>query len=136
MSKKEARSDSDISDVSDEQEWLNEDDDEGDEETVQVISLLDDRVFPDAMSMVSYCKEKYGFDFLAVRDRLQLDFHGTVKLINFSELQSLSESSPASYSPLLQSATASTRARPFRTRSLPRTSRTMLISSPSLTTML
>ncbi|KAH8903939.1 hypothetical protein BR93DRAFT_946790 [Coniochaeta sp. PMI_546] len=77
-------SDSDVSDVSDEQEWLNDDDDdEGEEETVQVISLLDDRVFPDAISMISYCKEKYGFDFIAVRDRLQLDFHGTVKFINF-----------------------------------------------------
>jgi protein arginine N-methyltransferase 3 len=86
MSRKVVHSDSDVSDISDEREWLNEDDDdEGEEETVQVISLLDDRVFPDAMSMISYCKEKYGFDFLAVRDRLQLDFHGTVKLINFSE---------------------------------------------------
>lgn len=91
MPKDAARSDSDVSDVSDEQEWLNEDeddDDEGEEETVQVISLLDDRVFPDAISMISYCKEKHGFDFLAVRDRLQLDFHGTVKFINFSELRS------------------------------------------------
>lgn len=87
MPRDEVHSDSDVSDVSDEQEWLNDDDDdEGEEETVQVISLLDDRVFPDAISMISYCKEKYGFDFIAVRDRLQLDFHGTVKFINFSEL--------------------------------------------------
>jgi protein arginine N-methyltransferase 3 len=90
MVRDEVHSGSDVSDVSDEQEWLNDDDDddEGEEETVQVISLLDDRVFSDATSMVAYCKEKYGFDFLSVRDRLQLDFHGTVKLINFSELQS------------------------------------------------
>lgn len=87
MPKDEVHSDSDVSDVSDEQEWLSEDDDdEGEEETVQVISLLDDRVFPDAMAMISYCKDKYGFDFLAVRDRLQLDFHGTVKFINFGVL--------------------------------------------------
>jgi len=86
MAKDEVHSDSDVSDVSDEQEWLNEDDgNEGEEETIQVISLLDDRVFPDAISMITYCKEKYGFDFLAARDRLQLDFHGTVKFINFSE---------------------------------------------------
>lgn len=74
------------SDVSDEQEWLNDsNDDEGEQETVQVISLLDDQIFTDAPSMIAYCKEKYSFDFLAVRDRLQLDFHGSVKLINFSE---------------------------------------------------
>jgi hypothetical protein len=74
------------SDVSDEQEWLNDsNDDEGEQETVQVISLLDDQIFADALSMISYCKEKYSFDFLAVRDRLHLDFHGSVKLINFSE---------------------------------------------------
>lgn len=84
MAKDDVHSDSDVSDVSEEQEWLNEnDDDEGELETVQVISLLDDRVFPNAISMITYCKEKFGFDFLAVRDRLQLDFHGTVKFINF-----------------------------------------------------
>jgi hypothetical protein len=97
MLKEEVHTDSDASDVSDEQEWLDQDDDEGDEESVQVISLLDDRVFPDAMSMVSYCREKYGFDFLAVRDRLQLDFHGTVKFINFSELRAHFRRTLASY---------------------------------------
>lgn len=71
------------SEASDDQEWL--DDEDGEVETVSVISLLDDRVFPDALSMVSYCKEKYGLDFLSIRNRLELDFHGTVKLINFSE---------------------------------------------------
>jgi protein arginine N-methyltransferase 3 len=70
--------------ASDEQEWL-DDDDDGEVETVSVISLLDDRVFPDAMSMISYCKEKYNLDFLGIRNRLCLDFHGTVRLINFSE---------------------------------------------------
>lgn len=74
---------------SDEGEWLdgsNPGDEEDDEqETVAVISLCDDRVFPDAISMITYCKEKYGLDFLAIRDRLGLDFHGCVKLINFSK---------------------------------------------------
>lgn len=73
------------SSASDEQEWLDGDDsDDGEVETVSVVSLLDDRVFPDAMSMISYCKEKGNLDFLGIRDRLGLDFHGTVKLINFS----------------------------------------------------
>ncbi|KAG4221567.1 hypothetical protein PC116_g29957, partial [Phytophthora cactorum] len=35
------------------------------------------------MSMLAHCKEKHGFDFLGVRQRLQLDFHGCVKLVNF-----------------------------------------------------
>jgi protein arginine N-methyltransferase 3 len=101
MPEDEARSTSDVSDVSDEQEWLKDDnDDEGEEETLQVISLLDDRVFPDALSMISYCKEKYAFDFLAVRDRLQLDFHGTVKLINFGESTTESASKLALHSPV------------------------------------
>lgn len=57
---------------------------EADDETgPEVISLLDDRVFPDVMSMLTHCKDKHGFDFLAVRQKLQLDFHGAVKLVNF-----------------------------------------------------
>ncbi|OTB04603.1 hypothetical protein M426DRAFT_153207 [Hypoxylon sp. CI-4A] len=56
---------------------------EDEEETTEVISLLDDRVFPDVLSMLAHCKEKHGFDFLGVRQRLQLDFHGCVKLVNF-----------------------------------------------------
>ena len=74
-----------LSEGSDEQEWL-EDEDEEEEEGVTIISLLDDRVFSDPFSMLSYCKEKYNLDFLGIRNRLGLDFHGTVKLINFSEL--------------------------------------------------
>lgn len=55
------------------------------EETLQIISLVDDRVFSDAAAMLAYCKDKTGLDFLGVRDKLGLDFHGSVKLINFSE---------------------------------------------------
>ncbi|RYP84572.1 hypothetical protein DL769_001160 [Monosporascus sp. CRB-8-3] len=75
-------SDSESSDSREDDEgW---DDVEADEEEVQeVISLLDDRVFPDVASMLAHCREKHGFDFLAVRQRLQLDFHGSVKLVNF-----------------------------------------------------
>ncbi|CAK7229075.1 Ribosomal protein arginine N-methyltransferase rmt3 [Sporothrix bragantina] len=70
------------SDSSDDEGWLDANP-EDDEEPLAVISLLDDRVFPDAASMVAYCKAEHGFDFLAVRDRLGLDFYGSVKLINF-----------------------------------------------------
>ncbi|RYO99338.1 hypothetical protein DL764_006839 [Monosporascus ibericus] len=75
-------SDSESSDSRDDDEgW---DDVEADEEEAQeVISLLDDRVFPDVASMLAHCRDKHGLDFLAVRQRLQLDFHGSVKLVNF-----------------------------------------------------
>ncbi|KAI0831622.1 S-adenosyl-L-methionine-dependent methyltransferase [Hypoxylon sp. FL0890] len=74
-------SESSDSDSRDEEDWSDAEEDE--EETQEVISLLDDRVFPDVLSMLAYCKEKHGFDFLGIRQRLQLDFHGCVKLVNF-----------------------------------------------------
>lgn len=74
-------SESDDSDSRDEEGWSDAEEDE--EETQEVISLLDDRVFPDVMSMLAHCKEKHGFDFLGVRQRLQLDFYGCIKLVNF-----------------------------------------------------
>ncbi|KAI1411675.1 S-adenosyl-L-methionine-dependent methyltransferase [Hypoxylon sp. FL1857] len=74
-------SESSDSDSRDEEGWSDAEEDE--EETQEVISLLDDRVFPDVLSMLAHCKDKHGFDFLGVRQRLQLDFHGCVKLVNF-----------------------------------------------------
>ncbi|KAI1644277.1 S-adenosyl-L-methionine-dependent methyltransferase [Daldinia loculata] len=77
-------SESEDSDSRDEEDWSDaEEEDDDEEETLEVISLLDDRVFPDVMSMLAHCREKHGFDFLGVRQRLQLDFHGCVKLVNF-----------------------------------------------------
>ncbi|KAI1110134.1 S-adenosyl-L-methionine-dependent methyltransferase [Nemania sp. NC0429] len=75
-------SDSESDDSRDDEEGWN-DVEEDDEETSEVISLLDDRVFPDVISMLAHCKDKHSFDFLGVRQRLQLDFHGCVKLVNF-----------------------------------------------------
>ncbi|KAL2185360.1 S-adenosyl-L-methionine-dependent methyltransferase [Thermothelomyces heterothallicus CBS 203.75] len=80
------RSDSSSGSSSDnDEDWLDKpgEEDEDDQEQVSVVSLFDDRVFPDAPSMLAYCKDKFGFDFLAVRDSLGLDFHGCVRLINF-----------------------------------------------------
>jgi hypothetical protein len=51
----------------------------------EIVSLMDATVFSNAETMLADCKQKHGLDFLAIRDRLQLDFHGSVKLINFSE---------------------------------------------------
>ncbi|SPO00487.1 related to protein arginine N-methyltransferase 3 [Cephalotrichum gorgonifer] len=56
---------------------------ESDVEPLNIVSLFDDKTFPDAKSMLEYCREKYGFDFLATCRRLELDFHGAVKLCNF-----------------------------------------------------
>ncbi|KAI0156434.1 S-adenosyl-L-methionine-dependent methyltransferase [Xylariaceae sp. FL1272] len=75
-------SDSESDDSQGEEGWKDVDED-GDEDTQDIISLLDDRVFPDAMSMLTHCKEAHGFDFLGLRQRLQLDFHGCVKLVNY-----------------------------------------------------
>lgn len=76
-------SDSESDDSRDEDGWNDVDEDE--EETPEVISLLDDRVFPDVISMLAHCKDKHSFDFLSVRQTLQLDFHGCVRLVNFSK---------------------------------------------------
>ena len=77
-------------DGDDEEGWDGvEKDGDDDEESQEVISLLDDRVFPDVASMLADCRDRHGLDFLAVRQRLQLDFHGSVKLVNYSRLSSL-----------------------------------------------
>lgn len=62
---------------------VNEGDDEM--ESLDIVSLFDDKVFPDAASMLAYCKEKFSFDFVATRDRLGLDFLGSIKLVNYSK---------------------------------------------------
>lgn len=56
---------------------------EPDGEDVLVVSLFDDTTFSDARSMLDYCRDRYGFDFLETRRRLGLDFLGAVKLCNF-----------------------------------------------------
>jgi protein arginine N-methyltransferase 3 len=75
--------DSESDDSRDDEGW--NDVEEEEDQVPEVISLLDDRVFPDVISMLAHCKDKHNFDFLAVRQRLQLDFHGCVKLVNFSK---------------------------------------------------
>ncbi|OAA59671.1 arginine methyltransferase [Niveomyces insectorum RCEF 264] len=80
MSERDSQSNS--SESSDEEGWLDENP-EDDEMPQSIVSLLDYRVFSDAAAMLAHCKEAHGFDFLAIRDRLGLDFYGSVKLINF-----------------------------------------------------
>lgn len=91
MATRSGRSDEPLSDSEDSSSSIGSRlDDEGwddieadEEESMQVISLLDDSVFPDVLSMLAHCKTKHNFDFLAVRQKLQLDFHGSVKLVNY-----------------------------------------------------
>lgn len=75
---------SDVLDLKDDEGW---EDAEPDVETEHFISLLDDEVFTDIMSMLSHCKEKYSFDFLEIRQRLASDFYDGVKLVNFIRSQ-------------------------------------------------
>lgn len=91
MSESYPHSNSDATSSSgDENEWVDANQEDEQEEALAIISLVDDRVFADAGAMLAYCKEKTGLDFLGVRDQLGLDFHGMVKLINFSEFFSSS----------------------------------------------
>lgn len=66
--------------VSGDSDWQ---DVEPDEESSTVISLFDSQTFSSPSEMLAHCKEKHGFDFLATVRRLQLDFYGAIKLVNF-----------------------------------------------------
>jgi protein arginine N-methyltransferase 3 len=64
-------SSSEVSDLREEEGW---EDAEPDQEDLQVVSLFDEKTFPDAQSMIAYCKEKHGFDFIGVQKNLGSDF--------------------------------------------------------------
>ncbi len=75
---------SDILDMKNEDGW---EDAEPDEEETPFISLLDDEVFMDIYAMLNHCKQMYNFDFREIRQRLALDFYGSIKLVNFIRSQ-------------------------------------------------
>lgn len=77
-------SEGDILDLKDDEGW---EDAEPEEDGDTFISLLDDEVFSDIMSMLNHCKDKYNFDFLELRQRLGLDFYDNIKLVNFIRSQ-------------------------------------------------
>ncbi|KZF25228.1 putative ribosomal protein arginine N-methytransferase rmt3 [Xylona heveae TC161] len=60
---------------------------EPDNEEQSVVSLFSDEVFPDVRSMLQHCREKYNFDLVKVRKDLDLDFYGTIKLVNYIRSQ-------------------------------------------------
>lgn len=86
------------SDGSNEDDWL---DVEPDEESLNFISLLDSHNFSTLTEMLNHCRQHHGFDFVATVRRLDLDFHGSVKLVNFirsNTKQGISLSSDISFS--------------------------------------
>ncbi|KAL1960891.1 hypothetical protein VTO42DRAFT_5874 [Malbranchea cinnamomea] len=56
---------------------------EPDDETQPIVSLFSSQVFPDVQSMLRDCKDNYDFDFVQVQKDLDLDFFGTIKLVNY-----------------------------------------------------
>lgn len=60
-----------------------EDAEPDDEETIYVQCLLCDSTFSAVNIMLDHCKGDHGFDFLAIRSRYNLDFYGTIKLVNY-----------------------------------------------------
>lgn len=68
------------SELSGEGDWQ---DVESDHEAINVVSLFDAKTFSSAGDMLKYCKEHHDFDLVAVISRLKLDFHGSIKLVNF-----------------------------------------------------
>jgi protein arginine N-methyltransferase 3 len=75
---------SDMLDLNDEEGW---EDAEPDVESETFISLLDDEIFTDIVSMLNHCRDKYNFDFLEIKERLAFDFYDSVKLVNFIRSQ-------------------------------------------------
>ncbi|KAI1616859.1 protein arginine N-methyltransferase 3 [Exophiala viscosa] len=79
----------DVSDSSSASDPLDTRNDEGwedvepDEESITVVSLFDKRTFPDAASMLTYCRDNHDFDIWRLRQQFVLDFLGLVKLVNY-----------------------------------------------------
>jgi hypothetical protein len=68
------------SEVSGEGDWQ---DLESDNESISIVSLFDSKTFPSTEEMLKHCKEQHNFDLTGLIRRLQLDFHGSIKLVNF-----------------------------------------------------
>ena len=63
----DSSSNTDPLDLRNEDGW---EDVEQDEEQITVISLFDDRTFPNARSMLEYCRDNHGFDLWKLRQEL------------------------------------------------------------------
>jgi hypothetical protein len=63
-------SDSSVSDPLDNRNDDGWEDVEPDDEPLTVVSLFDEKTFPNVVDMLHYCKDKYSFDMWAVRKEL------------------------------------------------------------------
>ncbi|KAG5985115.1 hypothetical protein E4U55_001364 [Claviceps digitariae] len=79
-SKANSATSSQTSDTSEGSNWL---DIEPDVENIEFVSLFDGQTFPTLIAMLDYCKQQHNFNLVENIRRLQLDFLGAVKLINF-----------------------------------------------------
>jgi protein arginine N-methyltransferase 3 len=68
----ESSSLSDPLDTTNDEGW---EDVEQDEESITVVSLFDDKIFPDAAGMLAYCRDSYGFDIWKLRQDFGEFFH-------------------------------------------------------------
>ncbi|RAH64179.1 protein arginine methyltransferase RmtB [Aspergillus aculeatinus CBS 121060] len=75
---------SEESDISNEEGW---EDVEPDDETQPVVGLFSDKVYPDVLSMLKETKDKHNFDLRGIRKEFDLDFLGTIKLVNYIRSQ-------------------------------------------------
>lgn len=66
--------------VSDEAEWL---DLESDEESTPITSFFTSQTFSTVAAMLEDSVKNHGYNFVEDVQKLQLDFHGAVKLVNF-----------------------------------------------------
>jgi hypothetical protein len=66
--------------ASDEGEWL---DLESDEESTPITSFFTSQTFPTVAAMLEDSVKNHGYNFVEDVQKLQLDFHGAVKLVNF-----------------------------------------------------
>lgn len=73
-------SEADILNLQDDEGW---EDAEPDELSDTVVSFFGQETFPDIHAMIRHCKEKHGFDFIDIRQKLNLDFYGSIKLVNY-----------------------------------------------------
>ncbi|OAA46258.1 hypothetical protein NOR_03011 [Metarhizium rileyi] len=72
------------SDTSEQSNWL---DVEPDVEVIEVVSFFDALTFTTLPEMLQHCKQQHDFDLIQVIQRLQLDFLGALKLVNYVRSQ-------------------------------------------------
>ncbi|KAF9893064.1 hypothetical protein FE257_012475 [Aspergillus nanangensis] len=75
---------SEDSEVSNEEGW---EDVEPDDDTQPVVGLFSDKVYPNVHAMLLETKDKFGFDLQKTKKELDLDFLGTIKLVNYIRSQ-------------------------------------------------